>query len=123
MILLFLFIGINVFAQKSYVNVVARDVENKNYIFLSGDIPSDMKNKYTSTIGEVICLLAKRGYVVEQMSCGSFNDGVGLYEIVILSKSLNQENENTKKDKENTELQSKTPELFERVSNLLGMND
>lgn len=78
-------------AQKTYVNVVATDV-NKNYhtMYLSGDIPSGVKTFYDafydeSKLGDIINRLASHGFVVEQMSC-SQNEST-MREIVILSKN------------------------------------
>ena len=78
-------------AQKTYVNVVATDV-NKNYhtMYLSGDIPSGIKTFYDafydeSRLGDIINRLASHGFVVEQMSC-SQNEST-IREIVLLSKN------------------------------------
>ena len=78
-------------AQKTYVNVVASDV-NKRYhtMYLSGDVPSDINTFYDAyynetTLGEVINRLASHGFVVEQMSC-SQNES-SMREVVLLSKS------------------------------------
>ena len=78
-------------AQKTYVNVVATDV-NKNYhtMYLSGDIPSGLKSFYDafydeSRLGDIINQLASHGFVVEQMSC-SQNEST-IREIVLLSKT------------------------------------
>jgi len=89
LVLLFLMvIGTSVYAQKSYVNVCADDVGNsrKCSIYLSGAIPSDMNNYYDDKyIGEIINMLAARGFVVEQMSCSEYTGNTR--EVVILSKT------------------------------------
>ena len=91
LVLLFLMvIGTSVYAQKSYVNVCADDVCNSNHnqrsIYLSGAIPSDMNNYYDDKyIGEIINMLAARGFVVEQMSCSEYTGNTR--EVVILSKT------------------------------------
>ncbi len=88
LVLLFLMvIGTSVYAQKSYVNVCADDVGNTNRcsIYLSGAIPSDMNNYYYEYIGEIINMLAARGFVVEQMSCSEYTGNTR--EVVILSKT------------------------------------
>ena len=82
------------FAQKAYVNVTGfPSAAGYEEISLSGAVPSDMKNYYddrTTHIGDVLNMLAERGFVVEQMSC--CNSGTENYtrEIIILSKSSHQ---------------------------------
>ena len=78
-------------AQKTYVNIVAMDV-NKRYhsMYLSGDVPSDVNTFYDAyynetTLGDVINQLASHGFVVEQMSC-SQNES-SMRETVLLSKT------------------------------------
>ena len=101
-------------AQKTYVNVVATDV-NKNYhtMYLSGDIPSGLKSFYDafydeSRLGDIINRLASHGFVVEQMSC-SQNEST-IREIVLLSKNASptptkvQENSITEQEGEAVEV-------------------
>ena len=65
--------------QKSYVNVVADHIYSSIYqeIYLTGDVPMGIKTHYDSygteamTVGKVLNLLAKEGFVVEQMSCSA----------------------------------------------------
>ena len=65
--------------QKSYVNVVADHIYSSIYqeIYLTGDAPVGIKTHYDSygseamTVGKVLNLLAKEGFVVEQMSCSA----------------------------------------------------
>lgn len=65
--------------QKSYVNVVADHIYSSIYqeIYLTGDVPVGIKTHYDSygseamTVGKVLNLLAKEGFVVEQMSCSA----------------------------------------------------
>lgn len=65
--------------QKSYVNVVADHIYSSIYqeIYLTGDVPVGIKTHYDSygseamTVGMVLNLLAKEGFVVEQMSCSA----------------------------------------------------
>ncbi len=76
-------------AQKSYVNVVADHIYSSIYqeIYLTGDVPTGIKTHYDSygseamTVGKVLNLLAKEGFVVEQMSCAA--EG----EVIILSRT------------------------------------
>ena len=66
-------------SQKSYVNVVADHIYSSIYqeIYLTGDVPVGIKTHYDSygseamTVGKVLNLLAKEGFVVEQMSCSA----------------------------------------------------
>ena len=75
-------------AQKSYVNVVADHIYSSIYqeIYLTGDVPAGIKTHYDSygsnamTVGAVLNLLTKEGFVVEQMSCSAE------CEVVLLSK-------------------------------------
>ena len=68
-----------VLAQRSYVNVVADHIYSSIYqeIYLTGDVPASIKTHYDSygseamTVGAVLNLLAKEGFVVEQMSCSA----------------------------------------------------
>ncbi len=65
--------------QKSYVNVVADHIYSSIYqeIYLTGDVPVGIKTHYDSygseamTVGKVLNLLAKEGFVVDQMSCSA----------------------------------------------------
>lgn len=74
--------------QKSYVNVVADHIYSSIYqeIYLTGDVPVGIKTHYDSygseamTMGKVLNLLAKEGFVVEQMSCSAE------CEVVLLSR-------------------------------------
>ena len=66
-------------AQRSYVNVVADHIYSSIYqeIYLTGDLPQGIKSHYDSygseamTMGKVLNLLAKEGFVVDQMSCSA----------------------------------------------------
>ena len=73
-VLLFLFASVSVFAQKRYVTLYA----GVDWANLSGDVPASMKTYYysydfsyyksTEWVGDLLNLLAKEGFVVEQMS-------------------------------------------------------
>jgi hypothetical protein len=75
-------------SQKSYVNVVADHIYSSIYqeIYLTGDVPMGIKTHYDSygseamTVGKVLNLLAKEGFVVDQMSCSAE------CEVVLLSR-------------------------------------
>ena len=75
-------------AQKSYVNVVADHIYSSIYqeIYVTGDVPDGIKNHYDGygssamTVGVLLNLLAKEGYVVEHMSCSA--EG----EVILLSR-------------------------------------
>lgn len=92
---LLLVASVGAYAQKSYVNVCSGGINNdgSQNIYLSGAVPNDMKSYYDGfddnvKIGDILNMLAGRGFVVEQMSCcngGSTNGTVR--EVVILSKS------------------------------------
>ena len=66
----------SVYAQKSYINVRVRFSGDPNYIYLTGDIPSDINKYYyyndsnedDITIGKLLNMLSERGYEVEFMS-------------------------------------------------------
>ena len=64
------FVGLSLFAQKSYINVAAADLayEYGQYIYLTGNVPSDMKKYYMKvSIGDILNTLSEKGYVVEFM--------------------------------------------------------
>ena len=75
-------------AQRSYVNVVADHIYSSIYqeMYLTGDVPAGIKTHYDSfgseamTVGKVLNLLAREGFVVDQMSCT--NEG----EVIVLSR-------------------------------------
>ena len=75
-------------AQKSYVNVVADHIYSSVYqeIYVTGDVPIGIKTHYDGygsnamTVGGVLNLLAKEGFVVDQMSCSA--EG----EVILLSR-------------------------------------
>lgn len=62
-------------AQKSYVNIVAYNAASSSTdIRLTGDVPPSISQAYYASwddksIGDVMNMLAKEGFVVEQMSC------------------------------------------------------
>ena len=75
-------------AQRSYVNVVAKNIYSSVYqeLFLTGELPAGVKSHYDGygseamTMGKVLNLLAKEGFVVDQMSCSAE------CEVVLLSR-------------------------------------
>lgn len=72
------------FAQKVYVNLIAKNLDSSSpYVYLSGAIPSSINvSTYNNPgIGQTLNLLAKEGFVVEQMSVGDN------YEAILLSKN------------------------------------
>ena len=82
--LLLMTLGTFAFAQKEYVHVQAwleltsySSGEHYDEVRLSGAIPSTMKIEYDvddkTTIGDVINMLAKEGFVVEQMQMSYSN--------------------------------------------------
>ena len=80
--LLFIMTGCVVYAQKSYINMIAYYSGSSsnaypNYINLSGDVPSEFKSTYSISeisIGDLLNQLSAYGYNVEFM-CG---EGIGL---------------------------------------------
>lgn len=83
--------GLTAVAQRSYVNVVADHIYSSIYqeIYLTGDVPAGIKTHYDSygsygseamTVGKVLNLLAKEGFVVDKMSCSA--EG----EVIVLSR-------------------------------------
>lgn len=100
-ILLFLFLAMPLmgFAQKSYVHIVVSygssalllkesDASGHN-IYLTGDIPSGVRNYYSGsddmTIGKLMSLLGEKGYELEKAFL--YYDSTSKGEIIIMSKS------------------------------------
>lgn len=79
-------------AQKSYVNIVAYNAASSSTdIRLTGDVPPSISQAYyaswdNKSIGDVMNMLAKEGFVVEQMSCVPIEDKY-VREVVIMSRS------------------------------------
>lgn len=117
--------GIFAFAQKEYVNVYAelhRSSDDDIYVngfwrkiwydnvYLSGAIPSTMKKVYNAgddktTIGDVINMLVKEGFVVEQMAVSGGGSSTSYFqECVLLSRNS-----------------SNTPSAIQRVQTSLTM--
>ena len=71
-LLLFVGLSAHMFAQKSYVNVVAFfDGSNmQSRIYLSGDLPFGIESKYdgSTSIGTVLNMLSGKGFEVEFMT-------------------------------------------------------
>ena len=81
--------SVGAFAQKSYVNVVVQgSLSYSVYAHLSGDVPSSMKDSYSSsdkkTIGDILNELSKNSFEVETMT--SYVTGSTEYTIYLLSK-------------------------------------
>lgn len=78
LILLFLMaIGTSVYGQKSYITIYAGNVdESCQYMYLTGDLPSDIKSYYSDgggvTIGTILNLLSQKGFEVESF-CAAGN--------------------------------------------------
>ena len=74
--------------QKTYINVVADHIYSSVYqeIYVTGDLPAGIKSHYDGygssamTVGVLLNLLAKEGFVVDQMSCSA--EG----EVILLSR-------------------------------------
>lgn len=106
-------LGTFAFAQKEYVHVKAVLEYSNGYddVHLSGAIPSTMKIAYDkATIGDVINMLAKEGFVVEQMTaCGVGYGTASITECVLLSRNSSNtpsaiQRVQTSPDKEVTEV-------------------
>lgn len=75
-------------AQRSYVNVVAKNIYSSVYqeLFLTGELPAGVRSHYDGygseamTVGQVLNLLSKEGFLVDQMSCTT--EG----EVIVLSR-------------------------------------
>lgn len=91
-ILLFLFLAMPLmgFAQKSYVQIVVSSASGffgttGQSMYLTGDIPSGVKNSYNYlegiTVGKLMSLLGEKGYELEKAF------GIESAEIIIMSKS------------------------------------
>ena len=86
------------FAQKQYVNIVAQISEEKIWVHLSGNIPSNVENSYILTdgnvgdgVGSIINKLANNGYIVEQMTGDSYGSRNNYYQYILMSKSASPE--------------------------------
>ncbi len=105
--LILFFANINVIAKKSYVTVycytnskVSEYTTGDPYIYLSGDIPTTMKDKYSAKdlgygqytyiyqwMGHVTNLLSDNGYTCEQMNTVSYGtNNSSLITIFLFSK-------------------------------------
>ncbi len=100
-ILLFLFFAMPLmgFAQKSYVHIVVsygssslmllESDASGHTIYLTGDIPSGVRDRYTGsddmTIGKLMSLLGEKGYELEKAFL--YYDSAYRGEIIIMSKS------------------------------------
>lgn len=86
----FLIASLSINAQKSYVNMVSFHTgpsDTKTRIYLTGSIPSNMSESYNSyTTGDVLNMLAKEGFVVEQYSMSN-GANAGFFQTYLLSKS------------------------------------
>ena len=93
-ILLLMTFGINVYSQKSYVNIYAYGNGSiiPKVFRLSGDIPSSLKEQYVENeinIGYLLNELSKNGYEVEFVSAiGEASGHTGVYSgvVYLLSK-------------------------------------
>ncbi len=78
LILLFLMAtGTSVYAQKSYITIYAGNVDSDSYqyMYLTGDLPSDIKSYYSDSgvkIGTILNLLSQKGFEVESF-CAAGN--------------------------------------------------
>lgn len=93
------FVGLKAYPLKNYVTIYFTLNSSGGKAFLSGDIPSDMKQKYTYSdfndnapadypylwIGSLLNLLSTKGFAVEQMTSGYDNSNYPTF--FLLSKS------------------------------------
>lgn len=83
-------------AQRSYVNVVADHIYSSIYqeIYLTGDVPAGIKTHYDSfgseamTVGKVLNLLAREGFVVDQMSCTDEGEVIVLSRVALYPEAI-----------------------------------
>ena len=83
-------------AQRSYVNVVAKNIYSSIYqeLFLTGDVPAGIKTHYDGygseamTVGHVLNLLAKEGFLVDQMSCSAEGEVIVLSRIALYPDAI-----------------------------------
>ena len=83
-------------AQRSYVNVVAKNIYSSIYqeLFLTGDVPAGIKTHYDGygseamTVGRVLNLLAKEGFLVDQMSCSAEGEVIVLSRIALYPDAI-----------------------------------
>ncbi len=118
-------IGASVYAQKSYVNVIGSPFnESGNSISLNGAVPSDMSSYYSTNnikFGDVLNMLAERGFEVEQMSCSSVGSSGAMREIVILSKSSTPSDQTISKGDVNTDGEVNIADVNEVITLILGI--
>ena len=115
-------IGTSVYAQKSYVNVAGTPSNSSVYIDLNGAVPSDMKSHYEdgTKLGDVLNMLAERGFVVEQMSCSNVGSSSVFRECVILSKDGTTPSQTNSKGDVNTDGEVNIADVNEVISLILG---
>ena len=122
LVLLFLMaIGTSVYAHKIYVQVYGCPYNGTNYqtIALNGAVPSDMQDRYYTNdkrFGDVLNMLAERGFVVEQMS--SYGTEA---ELVILSKDSTTPSQTISKGDVNTDGEVNIADVNEVISLILGI--
>ena len=98
---------IGAYAQKSYVTVVASALNRVSHeVYLTGDLPSDIKAESNTSCGHVLNLLSQHGYEVEQMTGASTS---ATYVCFLLSKKTSSNPYNSIRqinstDKEATEV-------------------
>lgn len=79
-------IGTSVYAQKSYVNVFAFDLNNSSqyaYCYISGDIPDGINSYDRYRIGELLNRFAQEGFEVEFVT----NAGTATVNFLLSKKS------------------------------------
>ena len=99
LILLFLMaIGTSVYAQKSYVNVIAEDIcreYGSDDIYITGDVPNGINTHYKEAkIGDILNLLSQKGYEVEYMSASNSGTSANVYVNYLLSKKTSSNEDN-----------------------------
>ena len=119
-------IGTSVYAQKSYVNVVGEPYNDYDSdIWINGAVPSDMKNHYyyrtdSVLLGDVLNMLAERGFVIEQMSCTHVGSSGNLREAIILSKDGTTPSQTISKGDVNIDGEVNIADVNEVISLILG---
>ena len=128
LVLLFLMlIGTSIYAQKSYVNVVGEPYnDSDSRVWLNGAVPSDMKKNYyyktdSVLLGDVLNMLAERGFVIEQMSCTNVGSSGYMREAIILSKDGTTPSQSISKGDVNIDGEVNIADVNEVISLILGI--
>lgn len=102
---------LSAYAQKSYVNVYVPKMYRGSSVRLSGNLPEGVDRTYTfgydysfQHIGEVLNILAEKGYTVEHMTQSAFGDDITVNYLLSSSTSSPQTKIRTVKSEDDREV-------------------